>query len=151
MSGTLTAINGNGTQVLFPANTPYTVPRSLTSLRYTISPPFVEQQKAIKNPMEVAGFERAYLRDGAAMVQWYAWLDEKIGRGYEITEYQASQRLTEFRSRYELYWGLAYENISASGPNAGGWYFSAGDCSDCVWRTSWQHFPIIRLLGTIPG
>lgn len=67
----------------------------------------------------MAGFERAYLRDGAAMVRWYAWLDEKIARGYEITEYEAAQRLTEFRSREELYQGLAYENISACGPNAG--------------------------------
>ena len=82
----------------------------------------MEQQKALKNEVELAGFERAYLRDGAAMVRWYAWLDEKIAHGYEITEYEAGQRLTEFRSRSELYQGLAYENISASGPNAGSSY-----------------------------
>jgi Xaa-Pro aminopeptidase len=79
----------------------------------------VEERKAIKNAAEVAGFESAYLRDGASMVRWYAWLDEKIAHGYEITEYEAAHRLTEFRSRSELYQGLAYENISACGPNAG--------------------------------
>ncbi|KAF8590921.1 Creatinase/aminopeptidase [Ramaria rubella] len=105
-------------KVLVSADIPYTVPRSLTSMRYTIAPSFIEQQKAIKNDVEIVGFERAYLRDGAAMVRWYAWLDEKISHGYEITEYQASQRLTEFRSKSELYAGLAYENISACGPNA---------------------------------
>ncbi|KAF8532523.1 hypothetical protein JB92DRAFT_3080697 [Gautieria morchelliformis] len=105
-------------KILFPADTPFTVPRSLTSLRYTISPAFVDQRKAIKNAAELAGFESAYLRDGASMVRWYAWLDEKIAHGYEITEYEAGHRLTEFRSRSELYQGLAYENISACGPNA---------------------------------
>jgi hypothetical protein len=53
------------------------------------------------------------------MVRWYAWLDEKIAHGFEIDEYQAGQRLTEFRRRSELYVDLAYENISACGPNAG--------------------------------
>lgn len=106
-------------QVLISKDTPYTVPRSLTSLRYTISPAFVEQQKARKNDTEIAGFERAYLRDGAAMVRWYAWLDEKIAHGFEINEYEAAQRLTEFRRRTELYEGPAYEAISAAGPNAG--------------------------------
>jgi len=52
------------------------------------------------------------------MVRWYAWLDEKIAHGYEVDEYQAGQRLNEFRRRSELYMGNAYENISACGPNA---------------------------------
>lgn len=123
MLGSLDSVDADVAQVLFPADTPYTVPRSLTSLRYTISPAHVDQLKAIKNDAELAGFARAYLRDGAAMVRWYAWLDEKMVRGYEVTEYQAAHRLTEYRAREELFHGLAYENISASGPNAGGFSF----------------------------
>lgn len=62
---------------------------------------------------------QAYLRDGAAMVRWLAWLDEKIAHGYEITEYEAAYRLEVFRSDMQYYQGPAYESISASGPNAG--------------------------------
>ena len=36
-----------------------------------------------------------------------------------ITEYEAAWRLTEYRRKNKHYMGLAYENISASGPNAG--------------------------------
>lgn len=52
-------------------------------------------------------------------VKWLAWLEHKICQGYEITEYEAAWRLTEYRRQNKHYWGLAYENISASGPNAG--------------------------------
>lgn len=62
---------------------------------------------------------RAYLRDGAAMVRWLAWLDEKIAHGYELTEYEAAYRLEVFRSQGQFYEGPAYESISATGPNAG--------------------------------
>lgn len=59
-----------------------------------------------------------HLRDGAALVRWFAWLDEKIGHGYEITEYEAAYRLEVFRSEAQFYQGPAYESISATGPNA---------------------------------
>ncbi|KAJ2984226.1 hypothetical protein NUW54_g10552 [Trametes sanguinea] len=90
----------------------------LTSFRYTVLPSYVEERKAIKNETEIRGLRNAYLRDGAAYVRWLAWLDEKMQQGYEITEYEAAWRLTEYRRKNKHYMGLAYENISATGPNA---------------------------------
>jgi Xaa-Pro aminopeptidase len=52
-------------------------------------------------------------------VRFLAWLEFKLSQGYEITEYEAASRLTEFRRKNKYFMGLAYENISASGPNAG--------------------------------
>lgn len=91
----------------------------LTSFRYTVLPSYVEEMKAIKNETEINGLRNAYLRDGAAFVKWFAWLDEKMAQGYDITEWEAAWRLTEYRRRNKHYMGLAYESISASGPNAG--------------------------------
>ena len=51
-------------------------------------------------------------------VRFLAWLDQKLNDGYDITEYEAASRLTEFRRKNKNFMGLAYENISASGPNA---------------------------------
>ncbi|KAG5221586.1 Creatinase/aminopeptidase [Salix suchowensis] len=53
-----------------------------------------------------------------AYVRFLAWLEVKLSEGYDITEYEAAFRLTEFRRRNKYYMGLAYANISASGPNA---------------------------------
>lgn len=53
-----------------------------------------------------------------AQVRFFSWLEAKLAEGYEITEWEAAHRLTEFRRKNPLFMGLAYENISASGPNA---------------------------------
>ncbi|KAF9231958.1 hypothetical protein BU15DRAFT_81799 [Melanogaster broomeanus] len=90
----------------------------LTRFRYTVAPSFIDNMKAIKNEVELEGLRRAYLRDEVSYVKWLAWLEHKIHQGYGITEYEAAWRLTEYRRQNKHYWGLAYENISASGANA---------------------------------
>ncbi|KAF9227076.1 Creatinase/aminopeptidase [Gyrodon lividus] len=108
---------GEGKLLICP-ETSYAISLMLTHFRYTLSPTFVDNMKAIKNEVELEGLRRAYLRDGAVYVKWLAWLEHKIQQGYDITEYEAAWRLTEYRRQNKHYWGLAYENISASGPNA---------------------------------
>ncbi|EMD33796.1 hypothetical protein CERSUDRAFT_56676 [Gelatoporia subvermispora B] len=108
---------GEGKLLITP-QTSYAISLMLTSFRYTLSSSFVDIVKAVKNPVELEGLRHAYLRDGAAYVRWLAWLEHKMGEGYDITEYEAAWRLTEYRRENEYYSGLAYENISASGPNA---------------------------------
>jgi Xaa-Pro aminopeptidase len=105
-------------KVLINNQTSYAIALMLTHLRYTVAPAFVEEMKAVKNEVEIEGLRHAYMRDGAAYVRWLAWLEEKINQGYEITEYEAAFRLTEYRRHNKHFMGLAYENISASGPNA---------------------------------
>ncbi|BGP18429.1 hypothetical protein JCM10213v2_006495 [Rhodosporidiobolus nylandii] len=79
----------------------------------------VEAAQAIKNEVEIAGFRAAYLRDGVAWVRWLAWLEETLlKQKEEVTEWDAAEKLTEYRSEGEGFKGLAYENISATGENA---------------------------------
>ncbi|KAI0075847.1 Creatinase/aminopeptidase [Panus rudis PR-1116 ss-1] len=108
---------GEGKIIITP-QTSYAISLMLTSFRYTILPSPIEEWKAVKNETEIRGLRNAYLRDGAAYVRWLAWLEQKMGQGYDITEYEAAWRLTEFRRELEHYRGLAYENISATGANA---------------------------------
>lgn len=96
----------------------------LTSLHYTVLPSIIEVWKAIKNEAEITGMKAAYIRDGVAYVKWLAWLEYKMSQGYDITEYEAAWRLTEFRRKGKNYMGLAYENISATGKNAGEWIYA---------------------------
>ncbi|EIW83367.1 Creatinase aminopeptidase [Coniophora puteana RWD-64-598 SS2] len=105
-------------KIIIHAETSYAISLMLTHFRYTVAPSFVEDMKAVKNEVELEGMRRAYIRDGAAYVKWLAWLEHKIQQGYDITEWEAAWRLTEYRRQNKHYWGLAYENISASGPNA---------------------------------
>ena len=106
-------------KVLISPQTSYAISLMLTHFRYTVAPSTIDDIKAVKNSVELDGMRRAYLRDGASFVRWFAWLEDKLAQGFDITEYEAAWRLTEFRRHNKHYWGLAYENISASGPNAG--------------------------------
>lgn len=99
----------------------------LTSARYTITPCWIEKEKAVKNDVEIQGFRNAFMRDGAAMVKWLAWLDEQMRHNAVITEWEAAEELTHYREEGAHYWGLAYENISASGPNAALPHYSADE------------------------
>ncbi|GAA5960311.1 hypothetical protein JCM8115_001137 [Rhodotorula mucilaginosa] len=78
----------------------------------------VDAAQAIKNQVEIDGFRRAYLRDGAAWARWQAWLEEQIAKGKEVTEWDAAEELTKYRKIGENFADLAYENISATGENA---------------------------------
>ncbi|GAA5886886.1 hypothetical protein JCM16303_006749 [Sporobolomyces ruberrimus] len=77
----------------------------------------VETAQAIKNSTELQGLRNAYLRDGVAWTRWAAWLEETIGKR-EVIEWEAAEKLTEYRRGNDHYGGLAYENISATGENA---------------------------------
>ncbi|KAI0001349.1 Creatinase/aminopeptidase [Russula compacta] len=105
-------------KMIISAQTSYAISLMLTHYRYSLAPSIIEEMKSVKNEVEIQGLKRAYLRDGACYVQFLAWLDEKMSKGFAITEWEAAWRLTEFRRKAKNYMGLAYENISAAGPNA---------------------------------
>jgi Xaa-Pro aminopeptidase len=74
--------------------------------------------KSVKNEVEIQGLRCAHRRDGACYVQFLAWMDEKMSKGVKISEWEAAWRQMEFRRKAKNYMGVAYETISASGPNA---------------------------------
>ncbi|KAL1405791.1 hypothetical protein Q8F55_007467 [Vanrija albida] len=79
----------------------------------------IDAAKVLKNDVEIQNYRNAYLRDGRAMVRWFAWLDEKLVKEEKkIGEWAAGEVLTRFRRQEEKFAGLAYPNISATGPNA---------------------------------
>ncbi|KAF9038712.1 peptidase M24, structural domain-containing protein [Panaeolus papilionaceus] len=105
-------------KVLITPQTSYAISLMLTHFRYTIATSPIETMMLIKNETEIDGMRRAYLRDGATFVKFLAWLDAKFPEGCDITEWEAAFKLTEVRNKDKNFMGLAYENTSATGPNA---------------------------------
>lgn len=105
-------------KVIITPETSHTVYLMLSSFRCAVETSYVSSMMAVKNDTEIDGMRRAFLRDGASFVRCLAWLEEKLASGFQITEYEAAFRLTEYRRGNRHFMGLAYENISASGPNA---------------------------------
>ena len=75
-------------------------------------------RKAVKNKKELEGMRRAFIEDGAAMETFLYWLETSVKGGTQVTEWEASEKMTALRSQIEGFRGNSFENISAYGPNA---------------------------------
>lgn len=54
--------------------------------------------KAIKNPTEIEGFRQCHIRDGTALVRYFAWLEKQLVNGEKVNEYQGAEQLEKYRS-----------------------------------------------------
>ncbi|RVX68112.1 putative Xaa-Pro aminopeptidase P [Exophiala mesophila] len=92
----------------------------------------IADAKAIKNPTELEGMRQCHVRDGAALIEFFAWLEEElVVKGSWIDEVQAADKLEEIRSRGQHFKGLSFPTISSTGPNAAVIHYSPerGNCS----------------------
>ncbi|KAG6018475.1 hypothetical protein E4U43_002751 [Claviceps pusilla] len=79
----------------------------------------VGDAKAIKNTTEMIGMRSCHVRDGAALIEFFAWLENQlVAKKATIDELQAAEKLEEFRLKHERFVGLSFPTISSSGPNA---------------------------------
>ncbi len=74
--------------------------------------------KACKNDFELAGMRAAHLRDGAAVAEFLAWLEEWLGNGMTITEFEIDIELTKSRASYDLFLEPSFATIAGVNENA---------------------------------
>lgn len=100
-----------------PDNANWEVMRSLQcEFTQGLSP--VEELKAIKNEVELKGAKIAHIKDGRALVRFFAWLEDQIINKQElIDEIEADEKLTEYRKEEDNFVGLSFATISATGAN----------------------------------
>jgi Xaa-Pro aminopeptidase len=76
----------------------------------------IPTMKSIKNAAEIAGFRKAMVRDGVAMVKFLHWLKPAVEAGGQ-TEISIDRKLTALRAEQDLYRGLSFDTIAAYGPH----------------------------------
>lgn len=74
--------------------------------------------KACKNDFELAGMRAAHLRDGAAVAEFLAWLEDWLGNGMTITEFEIDIELTKSRASYDLFLEPSFATIAGVNENA---------------------------------
>lgn len=92
----------------------------------------VGDAKAIKNETELEGMRQCHIRDGAALTEYFAWLeDQLINKKITLDEVQAADKLEQIRSGHDKFVGLSFPTISSTGPNAAVIHYQpeAGNCS----------------------
>lgn len=77
----------------------------------------ITAMKARKNDIQVRGIREAMRRDGAALVEFFLWLEEEVAAGRRHREKEVSQVLREHRASRELFVSEAFNTIAGYGPN----------------------------------
>jgi Xaa-Pro aminopeptidase len=72
--------------------------------------------KARKNDTELKATAEAHLRDGAAMVEFLAWLDREAPKG-KLTEIDVVKALEGFRRATNALHDISFDTICGAGPN----------------------------------
>ncbi|THC97449.1 hypothetical protein EYZ11_003098 [Aspergillus tanneri] len=88
--------------------------------------------KAIKNDVELAGMRACHIRDGAALTEYFAWLEnELVNKQTTLDEVDAADKLEQIRSKHDLFVGLSFDTISSTGPNGAVIHYKPekGSCS----------------------
>jgi Xaa-Pro aminopeptidase len=79
----------------------------------------VGDAKAVKNDTELEGMRQCHIRDGVALIQFFAWLeDQLVNKKAVIDEVTAADQLEAFRGKQQDFVGLSFDTISSTGPNA---------------------------------
>lgn len=88
--------------------------------------------KAVKNETELEGMRACHIRDGAALTEFFAWLEnELIEKKATVNEVEALDKLEEMRSKHKHFVGLSFDTISSTGANAAIIHYKPepGNCS----------------------
>ena len=88
--------------------------------------------KAIKNETEREGMRQCHIRDGAALSEYFAWLEHELTeKKTTLDEVQAADKLEEIRAKGSKFVGLSFPTISSTGPNAAVIHYKPepGNCS----------------------
>lgn len=79
----------------------------------------IASAKAVKNEAEFEGMRDCHVRDGAALSEYFAWLEnELIVKKTKLDEVEAADKLEQIRSKHKNFVGLSFPTISSTGKNA---------------------------------
>ncbi|AFM60720.1 MULTISPECIES: aminopeptidase P family protein [Enterobacter] len=90
--------------------------------------------KANKNPVELAGYRECHHQDGAAWVNFLAWLSREVparaAAGQPLTELEAQAQQLAFRERQPGFIEQSFATISASSSNAAMCHYHSSEASN---------------------
>lgn len=76
----------------------------------------IGDSKAVKNEAELEGMRACHVRDGAALIEYFAWLEQElIVKKSVLDEVDAADKLEALRKKQEHYIGLSFDTISSTG------------------------------------
>lgn len=79
----------------------------------------IYEMRAIKNDIEIENFRKIHTLDGFAKTKFLLWLIKNFqDKNFEITEFDAADKLLEFRRENEKFVRPSFDTIAGSGANS---------------------------------
>ncbi|KAJ2880417.1 hypothetical protein H4R27_004730, partial [Coemansia aciculifera] len=91
--------------------------------------------KSLKNPTELDGMRQCHIRDGAAMANYFGWLEHELlfnGGHLRLSEVDVADKLEELLRAQKHCAGLSFDTISSVGPNGAIIHYSPKRGSDTL-------------------
>ncbi|KAG0308876.1 hypothetical protein BGZ98_006374 [Dissophora globulifera] len=111
------SLKANNTKILLGTRTNLALAVALGKENTVEARSPVTDAKSVKNETEQEGMRQCHLRDSAALINYFAWLEEQLANGVELDEADAAERLEKFRAEQTGFVGLSFDTISSTGPN----------------------------------
>ncbi|KAJ1816644.1 hypothetical protein LPJ75_001960, partial [Coemansia sp. RSA 2598] len=112
--------SGDKTKLLAGSSTSWALAQALgDSVKFAKSSP-LSMLKALKNSAELNGMRNCHIRDGAAMANFFGWLENELfnnGANLRLSESDVADKLEALRREQPLCVGLSFDTISSVGPN----------------------------------
>lgn len=86
----------------------------------------VAQLKSLKNEVELEGTRKAMKQDGKALVRFFMWLEENVGK-QTLSEYDLMMRLKECRAEGDNFMGESFGTIAGYNANGAIVHYSADE------------------------
>jgi len=78
----------------------------------------IEHLKAAKNAVQQEGMRQCNIRDCAAIMKYFAFLEEELAKpDHGLDEFMGAEKVTAYRAMGELFKGPSFEPISSIGAN----------------------------------
>lgn len=77
----------------------------------------VALSKALKNEVEIKGFQNAMVKDGISLVKFLVYLENTLSKNKNITEFQVGEKLAKLRSLQPLFFGESFNTIAGYNGN----------------------------------
>ncbi|KAG2174136.1 hypothetical protein INT43_004156 [Umbelopsis isabellina] len=110
-------LKSDGKKLLINNKTSLAVESALGKPNTHLDRSIVTDAKAIKNEVELEGMRQCHLRDAAALCHYFAWLEDQLGQGKQLSEVQAADKLETLRREQKDFVGLSFDTISSTGAN----------------------------------
>lgn len=104
-----------GTILVDPGSAPHAVKSLMAQAEIIENEDPCILPKACKTDAEIAGMRAAHLRDGAAMVEFLAWLSEQMPE--DLTEIEVVKKLEHCRAATNQLKEISFDTICGAGPN----------------------------------